>query len=108
MRTSYVLAINLVTKFKNNQLGDQLGWTFNKFTLQESTWKQQIEDKIGAVIYSYLFSGRFDIGRSLRKGFYLAASAAADAKKRIISSALDNLTTENLQVMFSRKNAMEA
>jgi hypothetical protein len=101
IRTSYVSAANLVTEFKNNQLGDQLGWTFSNFTLQESIWKQQIEDKIGAIIYSYLFSGRFEIGRSLRKGFYLAATATTDTKKRIITSAFNNLTTENLQVMFS-------
>ena len=107
MRTSYVSAINLVTELKNNQLGDQLGWTFSNFTLQESIWKQQVEDKIGAIIYSYLFSGTFEIGRSLRNGFYLAATATTDTKKRIITSALNNLTVKNLQVMFSGKNAMK-
>ena len=101
-------AANLATELKNNQLGDQLGWTFSNFTLEVSTWKQQVEDKIGAIIYSYLFSDRFEIGRSLRKGFYLAVTAITDTKKRIITSALNNLTAENLQVMFSGKNAMEA
>lgn len=108
MRTSYVSAANLVTEFKNNQLGDQLGWTFSNFTLQESTWKQQVEDKIGAITYNYLFSGRFEIGKYLRKGFYLAATTTTDTMKRIITSALDNLITKNLQVMLSGKNAMEA
>ena len=101
-------AANLATELKNNQLGDQLGWTFSNFTLEDSTWKQQVEDKIGAIIYIYLFSDRFEIGRSLRKGFYLAVTAITDTKKRIITSALNNLTAENLQVMFSGKNAMEA
>ena len=67
-----------------------------------------MEDKIGAIIYNYLFSGRFEIGRSLRKCLYLAATATTDTKKRIITSALNNLTAKNLQVMFSGKNAMEA
>ena len=108
IRTSYVSATNLVTRLKNNQLGDQLGWTFNNFTLQESTWKQQVEDKIGAIIYNYFFSGKFEIGRSLRNDFYLATTATTDTKKRIITSALNNLTAENLQIMFSGKNVMEA
>ena len=80
MRTNYVSATNLMTEFKDNQLGNQLGWTFSNFTLQESIWKQQVEDKIGAIIYSYLFSGKFEIGTSLRNGFYLAATATTDTK----------------------------
>ena len=56
---------NLVTELANNQLGDQLGWTFINFRLQEATWKEQVEDKIGAIIYNYLFSGRFEIGKAM-------------------------------------------
>ena len=93
MRTNYVSATNLVTEFKDNQLGNQLGWTFNNFTLQESTWKQQVDDKIGAIINSYLFGGKFEIGTSLRKCFSLAATATTDTKKQIITLALNNLTT---------------
>ena len=83
MRSSFQFATDLVTKLANNQLGDQLGWTFRNFRLQEAIWKEQVEDKIGAIIYSYLFSGRFEIGKAMQRGFYLGISTAktSDVKK---------------------------
>jgi hypothetical protein len=94
----------------NNQLGDQLGWTFRNFKLQEATWKQQVGDKISAIMYSHLFNGRQEIWKAMQRDFYLAIATAkiSDVEKRIMKIALDNLTVESLQVIFSRKNAMEA
>ena len=76
MRTSFQFVADLVTDLANNQLDDQLGWTFKNFKLQEATWKQQVEDKLGAIIYSHLFNGRLEIGKVMRRDFYLAIDAA--------------------------------
>ena len=98
IRTSFQFAIDLVNEFANNQFGDQLGWTFRNFKLQEATWKQQIEDKIGAIIYSHLFNARQNIGKAMQKDFYLAIAATktSNVEKRIMKTTLDNLTVESL------------
>ena len=108
MRTNFQFVANLVTVLANNQLDDQLGWTFKNFKLQEA-WKQ-VEDKLGAIIYSHLFNGRLEIGKAMRRGFYLAIDAAktSNVKLQSMKTALDNLIADSLQVVFSGKNAMEA
>ena len=75
MRTSFQFVADLVTDLANNQLDDQLGWTFKNFKLQEAIWKQQVEDKLGAIIYNHLFNGRLEIGKAMRRDFYLAIDA---------------------------------
>lgn len=76
----------------------------------ESTWKEQVEDKIGSIIYSHLFNARLEIGKAMREGFYLAVEsvdASIDEKHRM-KGPLDSLTGDTLRVIFSAQNAMEA
>ena len=73
LRTSFDFATNLIKDLQNNQLGD-FGWTFTNFILQESNLEQQIEDKIGGIIYSHLFNGRLEIGKAMQEGFTLQLS----------------------------------
>jgi hypothetical protein len=57
LRTSFEFATKLIKELQDNMLGD-LGWTFSGFTLEEATWQQQVEDKLGSIIFSHIFNGR--------------------------------------------------
>lgn len=86
-----------------------LGWTFRGFILEEATW-EQVEGKLGSIIFSHLFNGRLEIGKAIREGFYLAVeheNTSVPEKQRMTKS-LDALTADTLWVIFTAKNAMEA
>lgn len=74
-------------------------------------WHQQVQEKLGSIIYSRLFVGRVEVGKTMREGFHSDALSAPNSvlpkDKEGMKQALDNLAPY-VRVIFSGKSAMGA
>ena len=103
LRQSFTHASKLVSQLANDEINEQLGWTFINFKLTEENWAQDVEKKLGSIIWCHLFKDRNDVGKALREGFYLAINTAplTETRKEELRSDIALLTPDCLKIAFS-------
>ncbi len=60
----------LVDEFINDQVNDEIEWTFHGFELEESTWEFQIKTKFGPIVWIHCFKNMVIIGKVFQEGFF--------------------------------------
>ena len=83
-----------------DKMKDELGWYFVNLTLDEDNWTQQVENKLGGIIWSHLSKGQELVAKALRKGFFLSVkiAPASESTKNIFMSGLKQLTPKCLKI----------
>ena len=109
LRESFSYATMLIAQHAEDEINDELGWSFVNFKLQEDNWTQQVENKLGGIIWSHLFKERELIAKVLREGFFLSVETTPTSKnkKKIFLSDLKQLTPECLKIAFSGSCSIE-
>lgn len=113
LRENKASAERTIEAIVNGNYGDDLEFSFTDFKLgEDATWTQDIENKIGSLIYLRLFEGRSKVGKAIRDGFLGAvASSKSKVKENVHKSMEDGLaelTSDNLRCLFSGKNSVTA
>lgn len=90
----------MVAHLADGGINDELGCSFVSFTLDEDNWAQQVENKLGGIIWSYLFKDRELVAKALREGFFLSVQKgpASESRKHKFMSDLKQLTPECLKI----------
>lgn len=95
-----------------SDIGDaQLEWMFKNFSLSDGPdWISEVQNKIGRVIYHYLFDGRVKVGKAIREGFLLSTTHAkfldVPKEKQAMCDGIAEITIENIRCIFTGKNSM--
>jgi hypothetical protein len=70
-RTSFSKAEELVELYGKADYEEEFGVTFIGLKLDEGTWREQVELKILALTWHYLFGNREVVAEALQHGFQL-------------------------------------
>jgi hypothetical protein len=70
--TSFSKAKELVELYRKADYVEEFGFTFIGLKLDEGTWREQVELKISALSWPYLFGSREVVAGALQHGFQLA------------------------------------
>lgn len=110
LRKSLEEAKNLISHLSEEEIDEDLGWSFIGFTLVDEEWDVQVEAKIGAIIWSHLFKERELVGVALREGFNLAIETAptSASRKAKFQTDISLLNPDCLKIIFSGACSVEA
>jgi hypothetical protein len=99
----------LVSQLANENINEDLGWTFINFRLDEENWAKEVKKKLGSIIWCHLFKDREQVGKALREGFHLAIDIApiSETKKESFRKEVALLTLDCLKIAFSRSCSIE-
>ena len=109
LRQSFSHAQMLVSQLAEDDMNEELGWSFINFQLEENNWATQVEKKLGSIIWSHLFRGRQLVGKALREGFLMAVDTApiSDIEKEKYKGEVTQLTLDCLKIAFSGSCCIE-
>jgi len=71
----------LVDEFINDQVNDEIEWTFHGFELEEFTWAFLIKTKIGPIVWFHCFKNMVIIGKVFQAGFFLSLKAFSRTRR---------------------------
>jgi hypothetical protein len=99
----------LVSQLANENINEDLGWTFINFRLDEENWAKEVKKKLGSIIWCHLFKDREQVGKALREGFHLAIDIApiSETKKESFRKEVALLTPDCLKIAFSGSYTIE-
>jgi hypothetical protein len=89
----------LVDEFINDQVNDEIEWTFHGFELKESTWDFQIKTKIGPIVWFHCFKNMVIIGKVFQEGFLFVIKSFLKNKEELQPN-IDLLTLDYLNFFF--------
>ena len=109
LRQSYTHASKLISQLANDEINEELGWTFINFKMTKENWAMEVEKKLGSIIWCHLFKDRNEVGKTLREGFNLAIITTSIGKKRKeeFISDIVLLTPNCLKIAFSKSCSID-
>lgn len=109
LRQSFSHATMLVSQLAEDEINEDLGWSFVNFQFEEKNWAEEVEKKLGSIIWSHLFKGKQLVGKALREGFFLAIETTPipDSRKEGFRSEVMQLTPDCLKIAFSGSCCIE-
>jgi len=99
----------LVSQLDKDEINKVLGWSFVNFQFEEKNMLEEVEKKLGSIIWCHLFKSKQLVGKALREGFFLPIETAPifDNTKEGFRIEVMQPIPNSLKLSFLRSSCIE-